>query len=495
MEKYKMKKVILLVSALICMPMHNILADTSMPKFTSQFLSNAQKPFLFGAATAAAQCEADCDNHQWCRWIDECNHSTTQQDKKYKKVPADKACSFDTKYKSDIKRAHKIGLTALRFSIEWSKVQPKKPDACNDYFDDAVLDRYEDMCKECNKYGIVPFITLYHYTEPLWFWDLGSFEKEENIDHFLAFCAKVFTRLNKYNPMWLTFNTPSGIMGKRYLKGERPTRADEEPLYKSGSQCIKARNFQLAGTVLKNVLNAHVAVYQLLKSLPGGQDSQIGFLKNIQQHDPYNPWNPLDRMGAWFANYLADSSIITFLKTGHLTWIAPGVYISEYNEDAPSSFDFIGLNYYTRDYIKNFKSTQKHDDIMCQSSDKVIYPEGIYRALKTVHNDLIVPIQSDKDVKIRRHIPIYVTENGIAARDEDKHRILFFEGYLKEIERAMKDGIDIRGYINWALMDNWSWGTYDRHYGLFTVDHHTQKRTLKTDAGTQYLLDVIKHNV
>ena len=174
------------------------------------------------------------------------------------------------------------------------------------------------------KHGITPFIGLYHYSEPLWFWDEGSFEKEENIKYFVDFCEVVFEHLNAYDPMWTTFNTPSGIMGKRYMNGNRPYKHDKNgkripEKLKKGSFCKKARNYKLAGTVLKNVLKAHVDVYKRLKSLKGGKNAKIGFLKNICQHDPYNSWNPLDIIGAKIANYIAEDSIITYFKNWYIS--------------------------------------------------------------------------------------------------------------------------------------------------------------------------------
>lgn len=463
-------------------------ASSDLPEFNSSYLQNAGSSFLFGGATSAAQVESNRTNHQWHRWIEECNAST---DPKNHKMVAGNNIEFQKNYKEDIKRAHDIGLTALRFSIEWSAVQPTRDGGWNQ----SELDYYENICKTCKKYNITPFITLYHYSEPQWFWDLGSFEKAENIKYFVKFCKKVCKQLQKYEPMWLTFNTASGIMGKRYFKGNRPKRDSETPKYKKGSDCIKSRDFKLAGKVLWNVLSAHVAVYKAIKQIDN--DAHVGFLKNIQIHEPYNAWNPLDQLGAWYANYMTDGSIITFLRTGTFRWIAPGIVLNEYNADAPHSFDFIGLNYYTRDFIKMFKPTQKPSDTKMQSDDRVIYPEGMYRALLQLHNDLVVPVEKETG----KHIPIYVTETGIASRDI-KDRLTFFKGYLQAVHKAMQDGVDVRGFIVWALTDCWSWGKwYDKFqgssgsgYGLFHIDRKTQKRTLKDDAGTKYYLNVIAHN-
>lgn len=440
------------------------------------------KGFQFGAATSSGQTESYNPErpHQYARFVNECNQS---KDPKNHKIPAKRCCLFETYYKTYIKEAHDIGLTLLRFSIAWEKVNPAP-----DVFDKEEIQRYKDMCKECKKYGITPLITLYHYTEPIWFWDAGSFEKEKNSDYFIAFCVKMFNALKEYNPLWVTFNTPSGVMGKVYIKGERPVRLDEKPIYKKGSDCIKARDFKLAGLVLKNILNTHVTVYKTLKAID--PSAQIGFLKNIQQHDPYNSWNPLDVLGAKFANWMADDSIISFLRTGQLTWFAPpSTWVRYYNADAPQSFDFIGLNYYTRDFIKNFKPVQKDSDPKTTSSDKVIYPEGMYRALMTIHNDLIKPIQQATG----KNIPLYITENGISALSDDDRK-LFFEGYLEAIKNAIDDGVNVKGYMIWALMDNWSWGKYDAKYGIFAVDQKTKHPTLKKDIGTTYLLDTIQYN-
>jgi len=475
-----------------------------IPIFTSSELRKEKSPFLFGAAFSAIQAIPDLSNNQWDRWIKECNQAPEEFKNEWL-IPIGKTAEFKKHYKDYIKKAASIGLTALRFSVEWSEIKPTK-----DTINANALIFYEDVCAFCINHGITPFVGLYHYSEPLWFWDLGSFEKEENIKYFVEFSEIVFNSLSKYEPMWLVFNTPSGIMGKRYLKGNRPFRIDKngkniKEALKKNTYCRKKENFALAGTVLKNVLKAHVAVYKKLKSLPNGKSAQIGFLKNIQQHDPYNPWNPLDRAGSTLANYLSEDSIIKFLRTGEFRWSWKDHFsimaklgtktIEYYNLDTPVPFDFIGLNYYTHDFVKQEglkgpKITLDAAGVIHQGSkEKIIYPEGIYRALMTLQHDLIQPIKNTYSKKI----PIYITENGISAQKnhEDKHRLLFMKGYLENIQKAMCEGVDVRGYIYWSLMDCWSWGK-KKHYGLFTLKNN--KIILKKDAGTQYYISVISNN-
>jgi beta-glucosidase/6-phospho-beta-glucosidase/beta-galactosidase len=201
------------------------------------------------------------------------------------------------------------------------------------------------------------------------------------------------------------------------------------------------------------------------------------------QLDPYNYYNPLDHLGCKIATDLMDTDFYGFFTKGRFTvWIPGLVNCDHKNSAAIGATDFIGLNYYRHMYMKNFKPVHGADEELTQNPNYAIYPEGMYRALTTINEKIIEPL---KKLTPPHNIPVYVTENGIATDDEEQ-RERFLKMYLASVSRAMKDGVPVKGYIHWSLLDNYEWGSYDKHYGIYAVDRETQERTFK--PGADYLI-------
>ena len=414
--------------------------DTSQLYFPPQF--------LWGAATSAHQVEGYCTNNEWQLWEE--NDGV---------IPTGKACDHWHRYKEDIQSLKHAGLTSYRFSVEWSKIEPAPGQ-----FDESALKHYEDLCKELVKQGIKPIVTLHHYTNPLWFYKRGSFEKEENIHYFISYCVKVFSRLHPYVHLWLTFNSPTSYAARAYYAQLAPP----------GIQ-----NMQKMQEVLKNVLEAHVQTYHALKQLPGGPKSHIGICHNIYQVEPKHFW---DSISCNTAKALFDDSVYKFFTTGHFKVSVPlKASVTHYNAAAPRSLDFIGLNYYSHGLMSGFNVEAYTGDIRTQNRIYTIYPEGLYRALMEVDNELAKPLQ----------IPIYITENGIATNNE-QHRKLFFERYLYALSYAIAQGCPVKGYCVWSLMDNYDWGDYNTPYGIYAVNFNTVERSKTPRTGAHYFIDVVK---
>jgi beta-glucosidase len=425
-------------------------------------LAQFPEDFIWGAASSSHQVEGNCTNNTWSRWEQACD----EQGKRRVEQESGVACDHWNRYKEDIQLLKKTGCNAYRMSLEWSKVEPSKG-----AFDSAALEHYKQVCQELVANGIKPVINLHHYTEPIWFADMGGFEKEENLHYFVEYCEQAFNALHEYVYLWFTFNSPNAHASKGWIAGMTPPG--------------KKNDFQTMILVLKNLLETHVRTYQALKKLPGGQESRIGILMNIFQLDPWRPWNPLDRLYCWMGNSLVHQSIYGFFKDGVFkAWVPGKASLTYTNTAAPHSLDFIGLNYYSHNYAGNFKRFPHPQEIPVGNHDYTLYAEGLYRAIQELSDRLATPL----------NIPIYITENGVAAQnDADGNRLrdLFLRRYLYALSQAIIDGYNVRGYIHWALMDNFEWGAPygEKRYGLYFVDFNTQERTLK--SGAQHYLDVI----
>lgn len=414
------------------------------------------KDFVWGFSSSHHQIEGNAtESDSWYQW----EQGSFPDGTPHAIHRSGDACDHWNLYKKDIALLKKTGATSFKFSTAWSKIEPEEG-----VYDEAALDHYEDVCKELVRQGIKPVLTLHHYTDPQWFMDKGGFEKKENLHHFASYCQKVFERLHPYVYLWITFTSPSAYATKGYLNGAVPPGK---------------KNMQLMGEVLKNILEGHVRAYQAMK--PINPESQITFSKNIYQMEPWNIYNPLDHIGAAISNYITNDCIYKFCTTGIFKLYIPGlVNVYHENKNAPDTLDFVALNYYSHAYMKNFSVVKHPDEIHTQNPQYTLYPEGMYRAIKEIHEKMAQPL----------NIPIYITENGVGT-DNDEHRRIQSQRYLYAISRAIEEGCDVRSYIHWALLDNYEWGSYDKHYGIYAVDHATQNRTLK--PGTDYLCHVMQH--
>ena len=403
--------------------------------------------------------EGNNTNNNWYQWehsFDESNVSRIHNEQK-----SEIAVDHWNQYSSDIDLMSDLGVSHYRFSIEWSRIEPKKGE-----YDPEAIDHYRTMCEEMVSKNITPVITLHHFTNPIWFEEMGAFEKEENSAYFLKFCEVIFEKFSDIVPIWCTFNEPSVYVAQGYFQGIFPP-GKKDPV--------------LAGIVLENMLNTHVAVYKKLKSLPNGDKVKIGLVKNIFQFDPYRRWNLVDWMFSILLNDIYTNEPLKYLKTGKSSFYLPGMVNREIsNPDAVKSLDFIGLNYYARLFVKGrtgpkepFELVQREGDVLTDMGWPV-YPEGFYKALKKV-NEL--------------GLPIYVTENGIAD-ESDKIRPMFIKRYLYAMDKAMSERIDVRGYFYWSLMDNFEWAEgYDGKFGLYNVDRTTLERNLR--KGSEAFVEIV----
>ena len=408
--------------------------------------------FVWGVAASAHQVEGDCTNNNWSRWENETAPDGSPRIARGQK--AGRACNHWNRYKGDIQLMKDLGVTSYRLSPAWSKIEPEPGS-----FDEDAIRHYHDVLDALHAGGITPMLTLHHFTHPLWFDDMGSFEKEENIDHFVRFAERLFAEYHDKVEQWCTINEPSVFAVMGWLHG----------IFPPGK-----KDLQLTGEVLANLIIAHARVYDALKAMPGGGDAQIGLVKSICQLDPSRRYHLLDWIVARIAERVFNGAVLDCLQGGRFSLRVPGlVSVTRDIPQAPATLDFVGLNYYSHLLVRfrgkadqPFTPVERPDDIQTDMP-YAIYPEGFYRALHEI---------------ARLGRPIYVTENGIAD-DVDDRRALFIRRYLYAMDRAMTDGVDVRGYYYWSLMDNFEWAEgYDMKFGLYAMDPDTLERNLRDGA-------------
>jgi len=408
--------------------------------------------FAWGTATAAHQVEGNSTNNNWYDWerqIDENNQPRIHNGEK-----SSIAADHWNRYPEDIKLMNELGVNHYRFSIEWSKIEPE-----NGNYNPETIQHYRDLCDSLLKNNITPVVTLHHFTHPIWFEKIGAFEKRKNIDHFIEYSEYAFNNLKDLVPIWCTINEPSVFVSQGYFNGIFPP-GKKDPV--------------LAATVLENLLYAHTKTYKHLKSLDGGDQAKIGLVKNIFQFEPLRRWHILDWVFSKVLNNVFTQSSLDYFIKGKSTFSLPGMVRKEMeNKDAIEAMDFIGLNYYSRMHVKGqvnisepFVFEKREKDIQTDM-DYALYPEGFYKALHTIST-------------LKK--PIYVTENGVADRGNNIREI-FIKRYLYALNKGIQDGLDIRGYFYWTLMDNFEWAEgYKMKFGLYEVDFETQARRLRESS-------------
>jgi beta-glucosidase len=425
-------------------------------------ISYPTRGFLWGTASAAHQVEGDSTNNQW--YVFE-----NSIDPKTGKSPiangekSGKTCDFWNLYPQDISRMNDMNLNSFRFSLEWSKIITS-PGVVNQ---DAVT-HYHNVIDELLANGIEPIATLFHFTNPIWFEDLGAWKNESNLQYFYDYSKFAFNEYKDKVKYWITINAPNAYALQGYAQGVWPP-GDKNDMV-------------AAADVMATLAQAHVELYQMLKPTSNSSHHQIGIVLNMQQFDPANSTNALDRMTAGLVNNVYTGAFLGYFQTGNFLLVNPGVVTKKYsNKLAPSSIDFLGMNYYANAYVKFAVNAQKYEivdtgrDIMTDINWP-IYPEGIYRALQAVTKQL-------------PKLPIIITENGIAD-SRDKYRELFIKRYIYAISKAMQEGSNVIGYMYFALVDNFQWELGFVRFGLYSVDFTTQKRTLRN--GAKAYRDIVK---
>ncbi len=408
--------------------------------------------FVWGTATAAHQVEGGLTDNNWTWW-------ESQTDKRGRPRIHDgdrvgNAVEHFTRYPDDIRRmSEELGVSSYRFSVAWSRIEPEPG-----RFDQGALDHYSRVVDTLLAAGIRPMVTLHHFSHPLWFERLQSFERRENIDHFVRFSERVFSELGDRVPQWCTHNEPGPFAVMGWGTGVFP------PGVRSLRRCVR---------VLANLMVSHGRVVHAVRRLPHGDEVEIGLVKNIFQFEPWRRWNPLHWALARGLENLYNDSILGYLATGTFRVSIPGLRYVEELEPGPAPGDFLGLNYYSHLLVTPFTATEPPFETFARPGDipvdmpYCVYPEGFYRALKQL-------------AKLGK--PIYVTENGLPDAKDDR-RAHWIQTYAYAMSRALAEGVDLRGYYYWSLLDNFEWAEgYEPRFGLYAVDYTTQERTLREGA-------------
>ena len=418
---------------------------TSNPLYSTEY--PFPKDFKWCVATAAHQIEGNNTLNDWWAW----EHLTPSKIKNNEQSGL--ADDHWNRVGEDTELLSDLGVTDYRFSIEWSRIEPKEGQ-----FSPEAINHYKYEINELKKKGISPMVTLHHFTSPQWFAKKGGWANPDSPKMFERFVHYTRLELGETVEQWITFNEPMVLLAGGDISGVFPPGITD---------------WKKIQAPLKNILLAHAKAY---KELHQNAKAQVGIAHHLRIMDPYNKHNPIEM---FLANKLAlafNWTILNALKTGFVKLNVPTKI--NYHESIPeikNTQDFIGVNYYSRDLIQ-FTPHQK-DAITLKVNMKnpksdlgwEIYPEGMYDILKEVHHKF-------------KNLPLFITENGIADK-EDKFRSQFLVDHLYEVQQAIQDGVPVKGYCHWSLYDNFEWAEgFAPRFGLFNIDYQTLKRTPRESA-------------
>jgi len=393
--------------------------------------------FYWGAATSAHQVEGN-NHNDWSEW-EKANapRLASEAKSKFGHLPnwqdiekeamdpknyiSGMAADHYHRYEQDFDIAKSLGHNAHRFSIEWSRIEPGEGK-----FDEEAIEHYRAVLLALRARGIEPFVTLWHWTLPLWLANQGGILHKRFPEYFDRYTEKIVQTLGTNIHFFVTLNEPDVYTAAVYLKGMWPTK-------RSGwIYCKQALNQLVA---------AHKKSYATIKK--HAPTSAVGIAKH----------------NLWFAVY-RDTFINRFLKKMADFWWNKWFLQKIANEQ-----DFIGLNHYHRNVIDN--GFHKNPNKQMTDFGWEYWPSSLYQTLI--------------DLK-PYHKPIYITENGIADA-KDTLREKFIPTALAAMHQAIANGADVRGYLYWSLLDNFEWDKgFWLRFGLVAVDYATQKRTVRPSA-------------
>ncbi len=411
------------------------------------------KGFLWGTATAAHQVEGNNTNNNWYRWEQE-GHT---------KGSAGLACDWwGGRWKEDMDRAAETGQNTHRFSIEWSRVQPTP-----DRWDEDAIERYRSMARGMTERGLMPMVTLHHFTDPIWLYEQCGWETDVVLPYFEKFVRKMVDALKEYVTTWVTINEPNVYALSGYVAGDFPA-------------CHKG--LDVAMKVIANMLRGHALAYRAIHEIQ--KEARVGYALHYRPMVAARSWFPLDAIMRNIQYNGVNMAFPSAISTGVMKSPLGNVRIPE----VKGLQDYLGLNYYSVDTVKfdlgnarELFGRRYYPENSDFSATKFIanIPHGLYDSVAWA-------------VKTYPNTPILITENGVEDH-EDKMRPRYIAGHLRQLWRAVNFNWPVKGYYHWSLVDNFEWERgWTQRFGLWGLDTETQARIRRPSV--DFYAEICKEN-
>jgi beta-glucosidase len=422
------------------------------------------KGFVWGTSTAGHQVEGHNDKSDWWKF---------EQEGKIKDgTRSGKSVDYWNRYEEDHDLMVKLGYQAFRLGIEWAKFEPE-----DGKFDDVAIERYRKILQSLRAHNLKICLTIYHWVLPLWFAESGGWERPDAVERFVRYAERIVKELGEYPDLWVTLNEPMVPAIAGYLGGEFPP---------------EMKSFGAYGRVTGKLLHAHVKTYEMIHNAvgkgPDGGPSKAGVATAYQWIEPWGSPGLTGVYEKFIARIFAFGSFRGWdnaVASGYI----PFPFGREHLAGLKDSYDFCGVNYYFRSSLKSNRSFKDRAYVDMEAIPPGIektqmgwqnYPPGFYKTLMEVWS------------KFKK--PIYITENGIAD-DADAMRPKYLLEHLSQVQRAISEGADIRGYYQWSYIDNFEWKEgFSKKFGLIACDHADPELKRVPRPSAYMYSEIIKQN-
>jgi len=393
----------------------------------------ADRPRLWGTAVSHYQVEGN-DACDWSGWGREACGA---------------AVDSWARYESDADLARDAGANAFRFSVSWSRIEPR-----DGQFDLAALERYRRLIEHLVTIGLEPVVTLFHYTHPLWFHEKTPWTSTASVARFARFASRVVEAFGDRVRFYIPLNEPLVFLLAGYLDGQIPPAiADPRAM---------ARAFD-------NMMAAHAeAAAAIRERVP---HAAIGVAHNMMAFAPERRFHPLDRLLARIAHRCYNRGVVEAFATGRWDFVLPpATRIRGRRDDLPQSLDLFGVNFYSRLHLRCPGHQRRIGDFAYRDTNGRGLTDNGWEIVPEVFGRLL-------HEAVQSGFPLVVTENGIADAT-DRVRAAFIEEHVRAL-----DGV--HGYFHWSLLDNYEWlDGFGPKFGLYAVDRVTMARTPRGSVET-----------
>ena len=402
----------------------------------SQKILKFPKDFLWGVSTSAYQIEGGIIN-DWIRWE---KSEVRIKNLELRNENSDdficgKACDSYNRYEEDAKLIKDLNCKAYRLGIEWARIEPEQGK-----WDLKEIEHYRKVLQNLKDNNLKAVLTLWHWTNPIWLSDIGGWANKKVADYFGRYAGFIVSELGDLVDYWITLNEPMVHIGAGYLAGKFPPNR---------------KSIFAARKVFNNLIRAHKKSYKIIhKKYP---QAKVSITQIMIYFKPARSWCPIEQGLAKLARWLWNEKFLNKIR---------------------SELDYIGLDYYFHDRIVWYPPFKRNKNERVTDMGWEIYPQGIYYVLKSL-------------AKFGK--PVIIIENGLADADDDQ-RTDFIREHLKYIHKAISEGVDVRGYFHWSLLDNFEWADgWSPKFGLYRVDRKTFARAPRPSA--KVYAEICKNNM
>lgn len=344
-----------------------------------------------------------------------------------KNFSAGKACDYYNQYEKYFDIAKELNQNVHRLSLEWSRIEPEEGK-----FDKEAIDHYKEMLKSLKKRNIKTMVTLWHFTLPQWLQEKGGWANKNVSKYFIKYVTFVVEDLKEYVDFWITINEPMIYVSQAYIIKRFPPRE---------------KNLIRSVRVIYNFIVAHKKAYEIIKKID--PEKPTGMAENYSYTEPFNK------------NFLTKRLVLLWDFVRNVMFL----------ELTAKEQDFIGVNYYFHERVR-FRF--KYPFVFVENANKKttdlgweIYPKGLFKVVKKMK---------------KYNKPVYITENGLADKN-DKWRKEFIKQHLEWLHKAIEQGVDVRGYLYWSLLDNFEWvDGFSPRFGLVEMNFDTLETKIRPSA-------------